>query len=188
MADTRKNRTVEIAASKGKATFSGLKEVLAHMRTDVVYQEVQLYIEGVQVPFEAISISSSYNEIPEANITIPHFSGLQEICKGYFPKVHIFYKDITFEKYLRNQGIEPNEKDLLRLMFSGVIAGSQYGKSRSTQGDNAFISFRCLHKYYVMKEIILKFGGRGAEAFMEGEQGAIAKPVEMNSAHAMILA
>lgn len=188
MADTRKYRTLDFASEGNKKTFSGLKEVQAYGRTDVVYQEVQLYIEGVQVPFESISISSTYNEVPEANITIPHFAGLQEICKGYFPKVHIFYRDITFERFLINKGLDPNPKDLQRLLFSGVIAGCQYGKTRSTQSDNTFISFRCLHKYYVLKEIILKFGGRGVEAFMEGEQGAIAKPVEMSSAHAMILA
>lgn len=188
MADNRKHRSLDFAEKDGKRTFSGLKDVQVYGRTDVVYQEVQLYIEGVQIPFEAVSISSSYNELPEASITIPHFSGLQEICKGYFPKVHIFYKDLTFERFLLNRGVTPNPKDLQRVLFSGVLVGCQYGKNRSIQSDTAFISFRCMHKYYVLKEVILKFGGRGIESFLEGEQGATAKAVEMNSTHAMVLA
>ena len=174
-------------------TVSSLPSIQAMPETDVIYPEVLLYIEGIQVPFSAISISTSYRGTPEAQIQIPYFAGLQNICKGYFPKVHVFFKDEVCEKwFLTEGGISPehlelkDKKEYRRLLFSGVIIGSQYSKQKGTNSSEVSISFRCIHKYYALREIIMKFGGRGLEQINENEEGAVAVIVAMNSTQAML--
>ena len=75
-------------------------------RTDVVFQEIRLYIEGVQVPFISISITSTVGSLPTATIQIPPQSGLMDIIRYYQPKVHIFYIDpITGEECILFNGL-----------------------------------------------------------------------------------
>lgn len=97
--------------------------------TDVIAPNVKLYIEGVQVQFESLSISQAYKQFPSASIQIPPASGLLDITRGYQPKVHIFYTD----------DITGGD----RLLFWGHITSCSYGKSR---GGNSFINFQCTHK------------------------------------------
>lgn len=164
-------RSVEYAAAYGVKNFACIPEVLIQPRYDLIYQEVTLFIEGVQVPFDFFSVSSAYGATPEATIAVPYFPGILEICKGYFPKVHIFFKDLTFEKFLNINGIDYEEKDLRRLLFQGVIVGSSYSKSKSTDMDAVQVSFRCVHKYYAMQEIILKMIGGGTEQLSDQTRG-----------------
>jgi hypothetical protein len=39
--------------------------------TDVIAPDFRLYIEGVQVPFQSISINQVYNKLPTADLQIP---------------------------------------------------------------------------------------------------------------------
>jgi len=112
--------------------------------TDVVAPDVKLYIEGVQVPFIAISINQVYGKRPSADIQIPPESGLIDIIRGYEPKVHIFYKD-------DNYGGD-------RLLFWGNIGSSNYSRSRQGQGTSS-VSFRCEHKNAVLDQVTLEFTG-----------------------------
>lgn len=111
--------------------------------TDVIYQEIKLYIEGVQVPFTAISISQSIGTYPSAMISVPPQAGLMDIARYYQPKVHIFYTDqITGGD---------------RLLFWGHIAQVEYSRSRNPASSS--ISFHCLHKNELMRMITLDYAG-----------------------------
>jgi len=111
--------------------------------TDVIYQTVKLYIEGVQVPFTAISISQSIGTYPSAMISVPPQAGLMDIARYYQPKVHIFYTDqITGGD---------------RLLFWGHIARVEYSRSRSPASSS--ISFQCVHKNELMKLVTLDYNG-----------------------------
>lgn len=111
--------------------------------TDVIAPDFRLYIEGVQVPFQSISINQVYNKLPTADLQIPPESGLLDIIRGYEPKVHIFYKDDNYGGY--------------RLLFWGVIKSNSYSRSRG-QG-NASIVFHCEHKNSVLNQVTLSFAG-----------------------------
>ena len=112
--------------------------------TDVIAPNVKLYIEGVQVPWNTISISQTYTELPTATVQIPPASGLMDIIRGYQPKVHIFFQDV-------NTGGD-------RLLFWGHIVNASYSKSRAGSG-NSFISFQCAHKNALMMGFTLDFTG-----------------------------
>lgn len=109
--------------------------------TDIVYQDIKVYIEGVQVPFEAISISQNIGEYPSAIVQVPPQSGLMDIARYYQPKVHIFYTD-------RDLGGD-------RLLFWGHIIACNYAKSR--QQGMATISFRCHHKNALFEQVTLEW-------------------------------
>lgn len=204
MADIKRFRTTEIAKEMGYSCFSTIPTFQALPRTDIINfntrkgqdssfnsDKIQLYIEGVNIPFISISINSSYGSIPEAMIEIPHSYGMTEICKGYFPKIEIFYDDTDVVQWAQTGVVDvskSNGKDILCLLFSGNIVRSSYGKHKSTEGDSVSLRFSCLHKYYIMSEIILKFGARGFESITEDNSQVIAKPVEISSAHAKLLA
>lgn len=116
--------------------------------TDLIYQDVKLYIEGVQVPFEAISISQSIGALPSAHIQIPPQAGLMDIARYYQPKVHIFYADA-------NQGGD-------RLLFWGNIVAVNYAKSR--QQGMATVAFECMHKNAQLDLVTLEFAGYASNA------------------------
>lgn len=116
--------------------------------TDVIAPNVKLYIEGVQVPFESISVSQAYQQKPTADIQVPPESGLLDIIRGYEPKVHIFYED-------QNYGGD-------RLLFWGHIKSLTYSRSRS-QG-SSFITYHCEHKNELVKQVTLDYTGWASPA------------------------
>src|ERR1043165_764502 len=120
--------------------MSERKVVPPQGKTDVIFQEIKLYIEGVQVPFININITSSIGTLPAAYITIPPLSGLMEISRFYSPKVHIFFIDPT-------DGVE-------KLLFNGIITGN--GSNRSAGGSNS-ISFNCVHRNQLLAEMLMDF-------------------------------
>jgi hypothetical protein len=142
--------------------------------TDVIYQDIKLYIEGVQVPFEAISISQGIGNLPTATIQIPPDAGLLDIARYYQPKVHIFYHDV-------NYGGD-------RLLFWGHIVVANYIKSRS-QG-SASISFHCEHKNALLTSVTLEFAGYASNATVllndPNPEQATAKINNLNSKLAII--
>jgi hypothetical protein len=113
--------------------------------TDVIAPDVKLYIEGVQVPFEAISVNQTYNSLPSADISIPPESGLLDIVRGYEPKVHIFYRDDNYGGF--------------RLLFWGHIKSNTYSRSRNSGSTS--ISFHCEHKNSVLNQLTLDYSGWG---------------------------
>lgn len=191
----RDQKIQTIAWANDYPSVSAMPSMMALPNTDVIYPEVLLYIEGVQVPFTSISLSTSYRGMPEATIGIPFYPGLTEIAKGYFPKVHIFFKDTAAEKFLLNvatslQG-DPDrvdQKEMRRLLFSGVIIGYDYSKRKTVDSGETSIQFRCVHKYYALKELIMKFGARGVEQVLASgnDEGEVAKMTSVNSAHGML--
>lgn len=144
--------------------------------TDVTYQNFKLYIEGVQVPFESINVSSSYGQLPTANIQIPPSSGLLDIIRGYAPKVHIFYEDQNF-------GGD-------RLLFWGHIKSSSYNLDRGS--GSSYINFSCEHKNAVMREVAMNFIGWGnpnQESAVDGNpQASSARMNDYNSASMFVKA
>lgn len=144
--------------------------------TDVIYQDVKLYIEGVQVPFEAISISQGIGTLPTASIQIPPQPGLLDIARYYQPKVHIFYADSAY-------GGD-------RLLFWGHIVVANYSKSRST--GSASISFHCEHKNSLLSTVTLEFAGYASNATQDltdpNPNAATAKVNNLNSTLAVISA
>lgn len=179
----RNNRTVTTDGSP----FAASKDVQDYPKTGIVYQEFKLFIEGVEVPFISISIGQSYNGLPTASIQIPYFAGLQEIAKNYSPKVHVFYKDYVFEKYLISKGIDKyDESEVLRTVFEGLILTSSYGRAKGADSGSAYIQFSCVHKHDLLNQILLKFGGRGPEAANPNTPDATVISNYMNSPSAVL--
>ena len=113
--------------------------------TDVIAPNVKLFIEGVQVPFESISISQVYDQLPTATIQIPPASGLVDIIRGYEPKVHVFFEDV-------NTGGD-------RLLFWGHVKAGSYARSRARGNSYSYISFRCVHKNSLLNGFTLDYTG-----------------------------
>lgn len=130
----------------------------AKMKLGVIHLDFKLYIEGVQVPFENIVVSNSYGTLPTASITVPYLPFLQEIGRNYPAKVHIFFKDAVTERYLQGQDrtrAQAMARHTFCLLFSGVIKGAYYSKSKGVGEASTTISFQCVHKNYVASEILL---------------------------------
>lgn len=108
--------------------------------TDILAPNIKVYIEGVQVPFESVSISQAYKQLPIAALQIPPASGLLDITRGYQPKVHIFYTD------------DVTGGD--RLLFWGHITACSYSKSRT---GGSYINFQCTHKNKLIDGFVLDF-------------------------------
>lgn len=117
-------------------------------RTDVMYQEFKLYIEGVQVPFMSINIQSSLGNLPMMTFSVPSQTGLMEICRYYEPKVHVFFKDpVTGDNCV---------------LFSGNIVSTNYFKSTQSPGQK-FISFNCKHVYSKLDMVTMDYSGYGSD-------------------------
>ena len=143
--------------------------------TDVVYQDIRLYIEGVQVPFEAISISQVAGRLPTASFQVPPQSGLMDICKYYAPKVHVFYMDAAYGG--------------LRLLFWGNIVGTSFSHSRSGSG-SASIRFNATHKNHLLSQVTLDYSGYltgQAPGSAVGENGVLT-PNALNSQSSILSA
>lgn len=154
----------EYRSAESATPIASHVEMQEYPKTGIVHQDIRLYIEGVQVPFIAISVSEAYRALPSASIQIPYFAGLMEITKNYAPKVHIFFKDYVYEKYLIQKGIiNYKESDLWRILFEGVLLTNTYSRAKSADSGTAIIQFSCVHKYSFLNQVLLKFGGRGAE-------------------------
>lgn len=150
---------------------------------DNLYGNFRLYIEGIEVPFSSASITNTYRGLPTAQIMVAPWRGFSEITKGYFPKVHIFYRDF-------NQGLAPYdmkkmiggttttnplkaqqdvseatetfnklERHAYKLIFGGVITSVTDSKSLAGDGGSASIALNCVHPYYILNEILFKFIG-----------------------------
>ena len=152
-------------------TYSGTEETPVSQdsnNTDLVHQEVSLFIEGVEVPFESMSISQVYRDLPTATIQIPVVSGLLDIIRGYSPKVHIFYKD-------KNYGGD-------RLLFWGHIKATSYSKNRASGSSS--ISLACEHKNALLRNVSLEFSGwasSASESFTDSSPSASTKVGAFNS-------
>jgi hypothetical protein len=117
-------------------------KVIPSAKSDVVFQEIKLFIEGVQVPFSAISVSSALGGLPTAAINVPPQVGMMEIARFYNPKVHIFYTD-------------PNDGEE-KVLFTGIITSTNFSKEGS---GSASITFQCVHRYQLITDYILDFTG-----------------------------
>jgi hypothetical protein len=121
--------------------------------TDVIYQDYKVYVEGVQIPFESLSVSQSLGQLPRAVIQIPPQAGLMDIARYYEPKVHIFYTD-------NNTGGD-------RIMFWGHIVAVNYAYSK--EHASASITFECEHKNALMEQITFEWSAGGTGHATEGD-------------------
>lgn len=150
---------------------------------DNLYGNFRLYIEGIEVPFNSASITNTYKGLPTAQIVLAPWRGFSEITKGYFPKVHIFYRDF-------NQGLAPYdmkkmaeglegvksldaqstvaeatetftklERHAYKLIFGGVITSITDSKSLAGESGSASVVMNCIHPYYILNEILFKYIG-----------------------------
>lgn len=118
---------------------------------DIIFQEVKLFIEGVQVPFTSIQVTSGIGGLPSASISIPPFPGLMDICRYYQPKVHIFYTDSSLEG-----GTKPEESNKREcVLFIGHIAGVSFSRSRA--GGYSQVTFSCNHKNALLGDVLVDF-------------------------------
>jgi len=123
--------------------------------TDVIFQGVKVFIEGVQVPFNSININSGIGGLPTATISIPVQAGLMDIARFYSPKVHIFFLDNLNFYDKDNTGISKKQE---KLLFSGLIAQVSYSKSKGL-GAGSSITLSCVHKYQLMNECLIDYSG-----------------------------
>lgn len=107
--------------------------------TQSVYQEILLFIEGIQVPYQSISVNSRMEGLPTAFISLSPTLGMEDIARYYQPKVHIFYVDRFTKK--------------LSLLFAGQIDNVSY--SKTIQSSHKSISYQCTHRYHLLEQINL---------------------------------
>lgn len=150
---------------------------------DNLYGNFRLYIEGIEVPFSSASVTNTYRGLPTAQIVLAPWRGFSEISKGYFPKVHLFYRDF-------NQGLAPYdikrmaaglatgnmlnaqsameeagetynklERHAYKLIFGGVVTSVTDSKSLAGEGGSASVVLSCVHPYYLLNEILFKYIG-----------------------------
>jgi len=143
-------------------------------KTDVIFQDIKLFIEGVQVPFLSISVTSQIGSLPTANISVPPQIGMMDIARYYNPKVHIFFVD----------PVDGEEK----VLFTGFIASVNYSKT-SEGGGGVSISFSCLHTYTHLTQLLLDYAGWTSELLNPNatNEGAAKQP-SMSSDYAISLA
>ena len=78
-----------------------------------------------------------------------------DIARFYSPKVHVFFDDRTSDYDPK----DPDEaKDAYKLLFSGVIAGVSYFKSKNISASTG-INFQCVHRYNFINEMIVDYTG-----------------------------
>lgn len=121
--------------------------------TDMIYQDVKVYIEGVQVPFISCSISQAIGQLPKASIQVPPAAGLMDIARYYQPKVHVFYDD-------KNTGGD-------RLLFWGHIVANNYNYSQ--ESGSVSISFECDHKNALLDQLTFEWSAGGSSHVINGE-------------------
>lgn len=139
--------------------------------TDVLYQKVTLFIEGVEVPYSAITISQAIGNIPSATLELPPSPGLMDIVRYYQPKVHIFYEDPVLGKD--------------RLIFWGHIISNSYSSSVSS----ASINFQCVHKSDLLNHVTLDFSGYPSGSYANwSPNDSMFMPSSFGSTHSLILA
>lgn len=138
------------------------------MFQDNIYQSFKLYIEGVQVPFINIAINQSLGGFPSASISIPPMSGLMDIARFYQPKVHVFF---TERSYTPGRVANPNDTvgglaikgdnytTTDKVIFTGYITTSHYGKTKEGNDGSASITFDCIHRYNLLTEVQLDYCG-----------------------------
>ena len=139
--------------------------------TDNIYQSYKVYIEGVQVPFENISITQGIGVLPTAVLSVPPQSGLMDIARYYQPKVHIFYED-RIAHAIDSSG---TETDYNRLIFHGTITGTVYDKSVNPQTGNLYIQFICKHRNNVLNDFLIDYSS------MLGEPTNLAQDVTLKA-------
>lgn len=119
---------------------------------DIIYQDIKIYIEGVQVPFESASVTQSMGNLPTATIQIPPAAGLMDIARYYQPKVHIFYTDAA-------TGGD-------RLLFWGHISKVSFASSQQSGQKN--IQFMCTHKNTLVEQVTMEWSGGGSSYGSQG--------------------
>jgi len=140
-------------------------------RTDVQYQEIKLYIEGVQVPFISISVTSALGQLPEAFVAVPPQVGLMEITRFYSPKVHIFFTD----------PVDGQEK----ILFSGIVKSPTMNKSANGQ---ASITFTCGHRYQPLTDLLVDYSGWTSDTTNYNPNEAPVKSMAPSSDYGIALA
>lgn len=164
ISDTEKDYSDALAQSKVNNT------------TDLVYQEVQVYIEGVQVPFNSCSVNQAIGNLPSAVISLPPAPGLMDIARYYQPKVHIFYTDLITGGQ--------------RLLFWGHISSVSYDMSVNSSS----ISFQCIHKNNLLNQVTMDFRGWASESGGAAGQSntnqlnSVYQAENFGSAHSLMIA
>lgn len=145
-----------------------------NMLTGVTAQDFRVFIEGIEVQFSDMQVISTYGSFPQAVITVPYLPLLEEIGRGYHPKVYIFFReyfsDLQESVLYERAGGEgkadrPDSRAALRrslkLLFAGEIVASQYSKVKGEAGVQTVITFQCKHKSSVLEDIQIGFARFG---------------------------
>lgn len=126
------NEKGEAPVYGSERTASSRKKVSkASTDTNEFYKNCIVLIEGIQVPYNQISVSYGVTAPPTCTIIIPAHKVIREVMK-YAPRVHVFFEDLlpdsdgTYE---------------YRLLFDGFLTSFSYGSS----SDGAQMSLNGLH-------------------------------------------
>jgi hypothetical protein len=136
---------------------------------DEYYMNVAVFLEGVQVPVNGVTIGYGVNTPPTCTILLPAHRVLRSLPET--TKIHVFFQDML-----------PDETGTYhwRLLFDGELAGYGY----TTTADGAHISITGLHStaYLTLMQIITL----DVAKFLftkENLIGAATLPVALNNNH-----
>jgi len=124
--------------------------------------DFKLFIEGIEVPFANITVSSMANRYPTATLTLGYLPGMETIGEGYFPKVHILYLDYFQDLYYFSQsdlkiGEIVKLKRVYKVLFTGEIWAADFSKRKGEADAETTITYQCRHKNHVMQRIGIGF-------------------------------
>lgn len=104
--------------------------------SELIYPDIQLFVEGVQIPFTSLTIIEERNNLPTMHAEVPASASFMKIARAYQPKVHLFVDG--------------------ELCFNGFIVSTGYGASA---GDppSATARFEAVHKFQHLAELSMNF-------------------------------
>lgn len=123
--------TTEVPTKDHKPSSAASASVGADVdNTSTFYLDVQCFLEGVQVPHSAVSVSYGLGGPPTCTLTIPASSVIRDLPET--TKIHVFFKDFL-----------PTSEGVYewRLLFDGELSSYSY----TVTSDGAYIQLNGIH-------------------------------------------
>lgn len=154
MADNQTTQT----ASDGESSVNGvIDDALFEDKLDSIYlAEARVYIAGVLMPVVRVTITTTFNQMPQAEISLPAYSELLYLGE---------YDRVPVQIFARETMVECPE---FILMFEGFIASTTYVNSALQRT----VAVHCVSYFDVLNDIHIKAMSQLHEFFEPAVNGA----------------
>jgi hypothetical protein len=104
--------------------------------SEIICPTIQLFVEGVQIPFSSLNIIEQRNTLPVMHAEVPASGSFMKVSRAYQPKVHLFVDG--------------------ELCFNGFMVTASYAASVGSP-PNATSRFEAVHKFQHLAELSMNF-------------------------------